>query len=160
VDRPFLLIDVDGVLVPFGGDQPPAGHRLHRLSPDIEVWLNPVHGEWLNGLAKWFELVWATAWEHRAAMLIAPVLGLPALPVIEFGSAPMTNTWKLADVRRYVGDRPVAWIDDDLGSDAFDWAEQRMFPTLLVATASQVGFDEDHLAVLEEFGRTMREDDR
>ena len=70
--RPYLLIDVDGVLNPFGAVDRPRGFAWHELG-GYGVWLSRRHGEWLNGLAEWFDLVWATTWEHDADLLIAPV---------------------------------------------------------------------------------------
>jgi hypothetical protein len=36
--------------------------------------------------------------------------------------------------RRYVGDRTLAWADDELYDDAESWAQVRSAPTLLVRT--------------------------
>ena len=77
--------------------------------------------------------------------------------MIEFNSGRVGGTWKLADVSRYADDRPAAWVDDDLFSDAFRWAETRGAPTLLIRTMASVGLTEEHFAELEAFGRAMRE---
>jgi hypothetical protein len=137
--RPYLLIDVDGVLNPFGSGVRPEGFSRHQLMGN-EVWLSRRHGLWLNQLATWFDLVWTTAWEHDAPRLIAPILKLPTdLPVIEFGQGAADETWKLHDVERFVGNRPLAWIDDELWGDAFAWADRRDAPTLLIRISSSVG---------------------
>jgi len=34
-----------------------------------------------------------------------------------------------ANVRPFVGDNPFAWVDDDIGVDALDWAAVRSAPT-------------------------------
>jgi hypothetical protein len=102
--RPYLLIDVDGVLNPFGSGVRPEGFSRHQLIGYDEVWLSPRHGQWLNQLATWFDLVWATTWEHDAPRLIAPILKLPTdLPVIERSQGAADETWKLHDVERFVG---------------------------------------------------------
>jgi hypothetical protein len=128
--RPLLLLDVDGVGCPLGNaapDQVPIASTYvslshHRLLPG-----------WLAELAELFELVWATTWEHDANELLAPLLGLPDLPVIRFVGTVVGpgETVKLPAIRRFVGDRAFAWVDDRLGVDATAWATHRLAPTLL-----------------------------
>ncbi len=157
--RPYLLIDVDGVLNPFGTGRAPDGFARHELL-GYDVWLSPRHGLWLNGLATWFDLVWATTWEHDAPRLIAPILELPTdLPVIEFRQSE-GETWKLRDVARFAGNRPLAWIDDDLFGDALAWADQRTAPTLLIRTSPNVGLVEQDVRRLEAFGRLVTDSER
>lgn len=152
--RPYLLIDIDGVLNPLTRGTKPAGFKRHELA-GYDVWLNQQHGAWLKALGTWFDLVWATTWEHEAR-LIATVLSLPLdMPVIEFDRDSQDETWKLNDVRHFVGDRPFAWIDDDLWSDALDWAEERSSPTLLVRVAPHRGLTQSHVERLEVFGRSL-----
>ena len=152
--RPYLLIDIDGVLNPLNRGTKPAGFKRHELA-GYDVWLNQQHGDWLNALGTWFDLVWATTWEYEA-LLIATVLSLPLdMPVIEFDRDSEDYTWKLSDVRSFVGDRPVAWIDDDLGEDAFEWAEERSSPTLLIRVAPHRGLTRAHVEGLEDFGRDL-----
>lgn len=84
--------------------------------------------------------------DHEAR-LIATVLYLPLdPPVIEFDRDSEDTTWKLPDVRRFVGDRPVAWIDDDLWEDAFEWAEERSSATLLIRVAPHRALPEHTLS--------------
>lgn len=155
--RPFLLLDVDGVLNPFAAAGRPDGFTRYRLM-GYEVWLSLRHGAWLKGLAAWFDLVWATTWEHDAPRLIAPRVGLPLdLPVIEFSEGAADGTWKLHDVDRFVGHRPLAWVDDDLGPDAFAWAKHRETPTLLLRTEPSVGLTEQDVWRLEGFGRFVND---
>ena len=41
-----------------------------------------------------------------------------------FGSA----HWKLEAIDEYAGDRPAAWIDDNLDDECHEWAEERAAP--------------------------------
>jgi len=77
-----LLIDIDGVLRPtlFA---PGRGYEIYYLN-GRKVYLSEAVGAEVSALASDFELVWATGWEDRANKLIAPLLGLPTLPVIHF----------------------------------------------------------------------------
>lgn len=131
--RPLLLVDVDGVLNPWLAPSCPDGYREYSFFPGERVRLAEGHGELLRSLASSFELVWATAWEHKANRLICPVIGLPVLPVIEFPvTGPSFVFRKLPAVIDSVADRPCAWIDDEHQPDHYVWARDRGVPTLLV----------------------------
>ena len=149
--RPLLLIDVDGVLNPLVPGLRSGFVSYVLLGYDVQ--LSRLHGRWLSGLGDVFDLTWATTWEHDADRIIAPLIDLPSgLPVIEFRSQSPGQTWKLTDVETYVEDRPFAWIDDDLGPDAFEWAERRESPTLLIRVDPTVGLVEEHIDRLRSFG--------
>jgi hypothetical protein len=107
----------------------------------------------LSLLAKHFTLVWATAWEHGANQLLAPVLGLPDLPVISFAGpvARPGRTWKLSAVTRFVARQPMAWVDDELGRDAHTWAQKRAQPTLLLDINPSWGLAQAHVNALVAF---------
>jgi hypothetical protein len=131
--RPLLLVDVDGVLNPWLAPRCPDGFREYSFFPGERVLLSEGHGALLRELASSFELVWATAWEHKANRLICPVIALPELPVIEFPlTGPDYRFRKLPAVIDSVGDRPCAWIDDEHQPDHYHWARGRRVPTLLV----------------------------
>ncbi|MFE9785637.1 hypothetical protein ACFYO7_09675 [Nocardia salmonicida] len=134
--RPLLYLDVDGPLNPFGAkpEKRPAGYKTHRLMPPswvarhgenpvrrvkpLRVWLDPDHGPKLVALAEVFDLWWATMWEHDANEFIAPLIGLPELPVIEWVGTmrfgPDGTFWKTAELIEHAAGRPFAWVDDDI----------------------------------------------
>lgn len=134
--KPLLLLDIDGCLNPKPGSngRRPDGYETHRFNPmtgdgftdwvtryrkPLRVWLNPQHGVELIKLTEFYELVWCTTWEHQANDWISPHLGLPELPVIEFGKSPSRPDarihWKTAKVIEYANGRPFVWVDDEIG---------------------------------------------
>jgi hypothetical protein len=148
---PILALDVDGVISLFGFEEGPQGPpgRFH-LFDGMPHCLSNSAGDLLRRLLPYFELVWASGWEHRANEHLSPLLGLPELPVISFGPNARFGTahWKLGPLERHAGGRPLAWIDDSLDSECRAWARQRTAPTLLVATESARGIEEGHVETI------------
>jgi hypothetical protein len=109
----------------------------------LRVWLNPAHGAMLVDFAgrRGMELVWCTTWEHDANVMIGPVIGLPELPVIEWGFSAVM--WKFKGVLEYATGRPLAWLDDDFGRFGTERAwferERAPVPTLLHHVDPRVG---------------------
>jgi hypothetical protein len=118
-------------------------------------------GARLVRLARTFECVWCTGWEHRAEEHLPHLLGLPGgWQHISFDRPrpQITIHWKLHAVDEFAGpDRPVAWIDDDHTDDCRAWAANRPGPTLLLTTDSAVGLTDEHVMRLETWA-AMRED--
>ncbi|MFI7131591.1 HAD domain-containing protein [Nonomuraea sp. NPDC050153] len=116
---PLILLDVDGVLNAWHRQGP--HWQTYDAVSDIgtfKVNLNPEHGPMLLQLAAetGAELVWATTWELHANLSIAPLIGLPDLPVILVNSGrevPYVHP-KTPPVAEYVMRRPFVWFDDDL----------------------------------------------
>jgi hypothetical protein len=151
--RPILFVDVDGVISVFGfspnaGKLPGPFHWIdgvaHCIPKDI--------GERLVRLSRSFELVWATGWEEKANEYLPFILNLPSgdLPCLMFqGQAVFGSAhWKLDAISDYAGDRPVAWIDDNIDDACRYWATAREAPTLLVQTESAVGMTDEHVDTL------------
>jgi hypothetical protein len=161
--RPILFLDVDGTLLPFGGSGMPA-------VPDApEVWTassNPYLarvdrslGPLLAGLG--CDLMWATAWMDDANDVIAPLLGLPRLPVADLPTyggdiGDDRLQWKTKALVRIAEGRPFVWVDDVIGHADRWWIEaDHAGPALLHKVDSDVGITSDDVAVIAEWVRGL-----
>jgi hypothetical protein len=155
MNRPLLLIDVDGVISLFGFDPatPPSGR--FEIVDGIAHYLSAAAGGHLRRLCAFFEPAWCTGWEEKANEYLPHALGLPApFPYLSFGDAVprVSGHWKLAAIDRYAGqDRPLAWIDDAHDERCEAWAGDRPAPTLLISTDAAVGLTDAHVAELLEW---------
>ncbi len=168
--EPILAVDVDGVISLFGFDPPivpgnlpgPPGSLRYELIDGSPHVISIAAGERLCRLAGSFEMVWATGWQDRANDRLGPMLGLPQMQVVRFDAPEATADtpahWKLAALDRFVGDRPIAWIDDSFDESCFEWCEAReagRSPTLLVPTEPDRGLEEGHVAALDAWAGTL-----
>lgn len=167
MSRPGIALDVDGVLAAdpdwiTGRDEAlrELGYQVHEfdgLGPNGTpargaVWLNPEHGVWLRELLdRDVELAWATSWGHVATDWIAPRLGLPELPVIKVPHRGPAFGWsaKTRPIQQWIGDRPLVWVDDQLGGKEPGWAEDRRddhgIPTLIIQPQPGHGLERTHV---------------
>lgn len=164
-EKPLLFVDVDGVISLFGFD-PRAG-----ASPGPFHWIDGVahciavgSSRRLTQLAERFELVWATGWEEKANEHLPFILKLPFgdLPCLTFGGRAVfgSSHWKLDALTEYAGDRPAAWIDDNIDEACHGWALSRETPTLLVETRASVGMTDEHVARLLAWADEVAPQDR
>lgn len=157
---PILLVDVDGVISLFGFQ--PASRPPGRFAvvDGLPHYLSEHAGFLLERLAATFDCVWCTGWEDRAPEHLPHLLGwaLPPFPHLSFDGGPASDGrhWKLAAIDAFTGpDRAVAWVDDDLGVRAEEWAASRSGPTLLVLTDPAVGLTDAHAEELEGWARGL-----
>jgi hypothetical protein len=147
--KPVLFVDVDGVLSLFGFDPADELPGPFHWIDGIAHCIPPESGPRLVRLAESFELVWATGWEEKANEYLPQILDLPFrdLPCLTFdGRARFGSShWKIDVIDEYAGDRPAAWIDDNMGDSVLLWQRGREAPTLLVETKPATGITDAHV---------------
>jgi hypothetical protein len=123
---------VDGPLIPFGAtrEQYPDGYPTYAPQEAGENPLlaraNPALGATLLALP--CDLVWATTWESEANDCLAPLLGLPRLPVVTWPETseepdPPGLHWKTRTLLHWATGRPFAWLDNEITDTDRAWAE-------------------------------------
>lgn len=168
--RPVLFLDVDGPLIPFGS---PDGHRTYEApGAALETGghpllsrVNPALGPRLAGLP--CELVWATTWMDDANACVAPRLGLPDLPVVDWpepsaddggggtgwtggrGATGATH-WKTGGLVAWAAGRAFAWVDDEIRDADRRWVSaHHPGPALLHRVDPRVGLGDPDFTVLD-----------
>ncbi|NUR62673.1 MAG: hypothetical protein HOV87_29065 [Catenulispora sp.] len=139
----LVFLDVDGVVLPIG-----------RFPEDLTADL----GRRLAALPG--ELVWATAWEHEANTEIAPRIGLPQLPVVEWGGESVVEVleddflglhWKTRLLVRWADGRDFVWFDDEPTDIDVTWVADNHRGRALVYRVPQptVGLTDGDFEALE-----------
>jgi hypothetical protein len=172
--RPVLLLDIDGVFNPHPKrPKRPEGYLTRKLRmpsyrsgrADLTTWYNPAHGELLREFAAIFdvELVWAAqGWYREANTHYGPLLGLPDLAVIAFPEPFDFRRWKFDAVTAHVGQRPLAWLDDDFDEAApgalkeFHQARAGI-STALISVDGRHGINEGHFEQLRQWALSLSE---
>ncbi|MFD9206729.1 HAD domain-containing protein [Streptomyces sioyaensis] len=166
--RPLLFLDVDGPLLPFGG--PPA-HRAGRhpaypaghLPPGAGAnpllsRINPALGPRLAALP--CELVWATTWMNGANEYLAPLLGLPELPVLSWPESAADEErdlraglhWKTRPLVDRAAGRAFAWVDDEINDRDRAWVAAHHGPrALLLRVDPQYGLTDADFHLLHDW---------
>ncbi len=158
----MLFLDVDGPLVPFGATVvthpggyptfPPAPPHDHPLLARVDPSIGP------RLLAMRCELVWATTWMGEANECVAPRLGLPPLPFVDW--PPPTEEeafderaglhWKTRALSAWAAGRRFAWVDDEITDIDRRWmSAHHPEPTLLHRVDPRLGLRGADLTALE-----------
>jgi hypothetical protein len=92
---------------------------------------------------------------------IAPVLGLPELPFVDFGDALLQERpdgvhWKTGPLVNYANGRPFAWVDDEQSDlDQAYVTTHHGGSGLLHHVNPRIGLREDDFCTLADFARSL-----
>ncbi|MET8853026.1 HAD domain-containing protein [Amycolatopsis sp. NPDC004625] len=154
--RPLLFLDVDGPLIPFG-----------RTSGSYEVFTDADLGHPLLSradpglgprlLALGCDLVWATTWFEDANECVAPLLGLPELPVLDVPEGDDRGLhWKTRPIVEWAAGRPFAWVDDEITGADRAWVESHHTgAALLHAVDASTGLTGGDITAIATWLRTV-----
>jgi len=164
MNRPLIIVDIDGVLNPWPY-QRPAGLLAGRVRwtdrRQVRVNYNPAHGRMLTGLAERHdaELVWGTMWQadaNRFGRLVG--LQLPVIPISRTGLRSYDmGEYKARSIVPWTGGRPFVWFDDE--ADAAEAATRLAEPGQLfrvVTVDDGTGLTEADVAEADRFLSGLR----
>lgn len=151
--KPYLFLDVDGVVAPilpsyfpipddyFTWDTAPWNVCVHRMFP-----------AWAEHLDSVLEVVWCTDWQEMAPERLGTSLGLPVWPALIYGDGSDGRgrlRHKAAAICQLVetDPRPFAWVDDALNQNRLPPALKTLIsrldlPVLALPADPQVGLTE------------------
>jgi hypothetical protein len=123
----IVFLDVDGTLLPFGASTAlPSPTGAFEGSP-LLAHLDPEYGPRLVALH--CQLVWATTWMEAANEVMAPLLGLPELPVLDWPEPSVEDAYftlhpKTRSVVAWAGVEDFAWLDDEITEADREWVQE------------------------------------
>lgn len=142
----YIIWDIDGVFNPHMATDL-RERQFIRFNKDWVSWdLDIVHhAAWVRELEDYADLIWGSTWGEESNALAGwfhlQKTGYPHIPVPGGGS--MLVTAKLPAISQWIeqnvsSQQKVVWVDDELFSDAFDWAAQKP-NVLIIHTDAAVG---------------------
>ena len=149
-----LLLDVDGVLIPYGPPSDEWGEWIrHHRREDLVVSRQMVAA--IDALGA--DVYWLTSWSHTANSLLCPFIDWPPKKVLE--KRTVKHWWKLGAAHELLTSSPygrVAWVDDDLDQyrDEVDSKLGHLLDAgrlLLVCTESSIGLTRRHIESIRDF---------
>lgn len=152
MDRPLILVDVDGVLNVITSSKQRShlcfheGWRQKRVELPVgafRLFWNPAVGGLLRGLAAdtGAELAWGTTWEEYANLVVGPLIGLPRLPVCPVADFPP----KADGIVPWTQGRPFVWFDDEPDAAEVTARLAGEQPHLVVPVNERTGLTIDHV---------------
>lgn len=157
--RPFLFLDVDGPLLPFGASaqERPGGYSVFTPLSQLPTGANPLLARLDPSLGPVLmslgcELVWATTWMQEANEILSPLLGLGHLPVVvwpELSGADEADArqglhWKTRALVTWADGRDFIWIDDEISVVDCEWVTaEHLGRALLLRVDARVGITEE-----------------
>lgn len=168
-DKPFLLIDVDGVLNAINGAQGNHAEKTYDIFKVGPYTIRFRHElfEWLYRLEEHYHLAWCTMWDERANIDLVPRLGIAELPYVpcfkgsdrwvEWQGVPLYS--KVACIQAHLGNRSFAWIDDEIAKGELAWAAHRddeVGPTYLLPIDARMGLMEHHVNKLIKWAEKIK----
>ncbi len=158
-ERPLLFLDVDGQRsCPIAERGPPLHQGLEKWQDVSNPQLGKIdlgHGPRLLALP--CVLMWATAWMDSANEVMAPLLGLPELPVADLPEAPEVDevgvlNWKTQALVRAAAGRPFIRVDDSITELDQAWVSNAPSRhALLHRVDSTIGLIDTDCAVIDDW---------
>ena len=143
----------------------------YEYSDDYRVYFSSTNSTRLTALCQEFEIHWCTAWGTDANMIISPLHKQAEFPVVNLGRISTTTDiggfvqfhhgdihWKAEAIHAHVGDRPYAFVDDDIDERGIAYARERnkQIPTLWLPVRCSVGLTDQHVIDLLQFAIRCR----